>query len=632
MTSRLRQNIVWVLPLLCALLLYANSVNLPFFSDDIPTQRYLTSASFADIWQRVDMNGTYYRPFANLFYKYVPLNAPLWHSLMLWVHLLNVALTAVLARQMGLSGRGQVLASTIYAVFPFTAQAVLWVGAGFHLLLTLLVLGASVASVRWLRQPAQKVALVGAWLCGFFAPFAHESGVLTPLLVSIVLACAINISALLRQWRRLLMLMIPIAIGSVAYWVLRANALQGSGFSIESERIFGNLAFFAQGLSLPAQFVFGIWTRLRPDDGVSIAYLATLVWLGLGMWLLRRNRWQIWQVLCASVFCLVALAPAYLLLHPDYVRYGERLMGVAVPMMVLAIALILQALPRRIFAVTSVALIGACLLFSQEYVFLHQLHATAYNALFADLQTRPDTDQALLFVNLPSQIESQTPSLPLTRANGGLLTDWLELRDFLWLNVTLREFPQVTYAYVPEYYELIDGYRQRVYGNLTTPQALPALFAQHHTVWRTHLVDNALHIDEIGTQNITISDAPYLFGESIALHDVSWQRTRDGRLAITLQWQKVRSGVIDNTPFVHILCGDSMLTQADGDPLDNLYPFGMWREGETWADVRYIRDISVDETCLRVRVGLYNRVTQARATITQNGAVLEDEWVIFEQD
>jgi hypothetical protein len=628
MTVRLRQNILWVLPLLCAVLLYANSVNLPFFSDDIPTQRYLTSASFADIWQRVDMNGTYYRPFANLFYKYVPLNAPLWHSLMLWVHLLNVALTAVLARQMGLSRRGQILASTLYAVFPFTAQTVLWVGAGFHLLLTLLVLGASVASVRWLRHPAQKMALIGAWACGFFAPFAHESGVLTPILVSIVLACAMRIPVLLRHWQRLLILLIPIAIGSVVYWLLRANALQGGGFAIESGRMAGNLAFFAQGLSLPAQFIFGVWTRTHPDDGIFVAYLATLVWLGLGVWLLRQKIWQVWQVVCAILFCLVALAPAYLLLHPDYVRYGERLMGVAVPMMVLAIALILQALPRRIFMISSVALIAVCMLFSQEYVFLHQLHATAYNALFADLQPRTDSDQALLFVNLPSQIESQTSALPLTRANAGLLTDWLELRDFLWLNVGLREFPQVTYAYVPQYYDLIDGYRQRVYGNLTAPPDLPALFAQHHAVWRTHRVQNALHIDEIGTQRIVTSDTPYIFGESIALHGVTWQRTADGRLAITLSWQK-RSSVIDDTPFVHILCGDTMLTQADGDPLDNLYPFGMWREGETWADVRYVRDVTVDEACLRVRVGLYNRVTQARTAIAQNGQALSDEWVIF---
>ena len=59
--------LLYILPLIVGAMLYTNSVRLPFFSDDIPTQRYLTQATFADIWSKVDMNGTYYRPFANLF-------------------------------------------------------------------------------------------------------------------------------------------------------------------------------------------------------------------------------------------------------------------------------------------------------------------------------------------------------------------------------------------------------------------------------------------------------------------------------------------------------------------------------------------------------------------------------------
>jgi hypothetical protein len=127
-----------LLPLMLTGLLYAGSVTLPFFSDDVETQRFVQPRTLFELWTQVEVNETYYRPLTNLLHRAVPLNAALWHALLLWLHLLTVALVGAMAR--ALLGRAAApWAMLLYAVFPFHAQAVLWSAAIVHLLVTLLI-------------------------------------------------------------------------------------------------------------------------------------------------------------------------------------------------------------------------------------------------------------------------------------------------------------------------------------------------------------------------------------------------------------------------------------------------------------------------------------------------------------
>src|SRR5689334_6395940 len=89
---------VRLLPFLLAAVLYTWTVRLPFFSDDVLHFRYATQVQTLDIWTKPDITGIYYRPVVNfilhvsLTYLGIPLSAPIWHAVILWNQLLNIAL------------------------------------------------------------------------------------------------------------------------------------------------------------------------------------------------------------------------------------------------------------------------------------------------------------------------------------------------------------------------------------------------------------------------------------------------------------------------------------------------------------------------------------------------------------
>jgi hypothetical protein len=609
-----------LIPLLLTAGLYTHGVRLPFFSDDIPTQRYLTQASFEDIWLRMDMNGTYYRPFANLFYKYVPLDAPLWHMLMLWTQMFNVALSGALVKSLRLPVRVQFASMLIVAVFPFSAQAVLWVGAGFHLLLTLLVLLAMIGVLRGLNHPPW--AVVGS-VAGFLAPFAHESGILTVLLC-LIMVWGVYGWGMLKHWRTLLPISVFIALGAVVYWLLRANALESSVLGFDTTRLIPNVAFFSQGFSLPLQFVAG----LIEGDAVVRAGIASVIMLGFAsvvFWRIQRLRLG----LALLGWMAVSLAPAYVLLHPDYVAYGERLMSVAIPAMAIFLALMLEIVQWRLRLIVLIALCMPMALFGMEYSFLHHWQNVPYQRLFQELRGLPDANARVLFINLPSQIESIHTPLPLTRANSGLLTDWLELRDFLWLNTELREFPNTTRVYIPELYPQLDGYRQRVYGTIPLSYTeLGNLVQANEVVYRSYLVNGQLWLDNLG-QRVPSFNPSVVFDNTIGLGDISIQHLAEGRIRVALTWVKLTETNPNITPFVHLLCDGEQIGQVDGDPIDNVYGFSLWQNDEAWQDIRYAVLDSATSECLQVRVGMYDRLSGERTSVTQDGVIVPDGFVIL---
>ncbi len=605
---RARKNLLWgVLVLLSIAAFYAPAVRLPFFSDDIPTQRYLTQATLWDILSRIDMNGTYYRPFANLFYKYVPLESTLWHSVMLWAHLLNTALLGVFLRLLGVGAGGRIAAMAWWGLFPFNVQAVVWVGAGFHVLLVGLVLLACVGALSWWVTP-HRVPLL-AWVAGFLAPFAHETGVLTAALVMLALWMRGG-GRVVWAWRRVVVLLLPMLTGALLYTLVRQAIINGSaGVLREPLEVLHNAAFFAQGFSLPTQFAAGV----LGGDALGRSLLASALWTTGVLLLAWRVPIQRRRVLGALAWAGVSLAPACLLLHPAYVGYGERLGMVAVPSMVVWVAVIWEtggrlAVPLRLVLLLTLA---ASLAFGREYLRLHLLHGEALRTLFVQLADE-DAQARHVFVNMPSHIERTTPTLPLARAHAGLFTDWLTLRDFLWLNTGLREWHAADAIYTPDLVTLWDGYWQRFGGDVTLDMYETATrWGAADVVWRNHnATPQHYFIDKLGERLPQEAGAPLAtYADALAIEGVRLRHLPDGRGQLAVDW-RVLAPLDDNkTAFVHWLCGDVLVAQSDGDLFDNLYAFSRVPVGVGWRDFRYSPPL--DKACLQARVGVYDRTNGA---------------------
>ncbi|MFQ3673897.1 MAG: hypothetical protein SNJ83_09900 [Aggregatilineales bacterium] len=576
----------FLLPLMLAALLYTGGVALPFFSDDIETQRFVQPRTLFALWTQVEVNGAYYRPLTNLLHRAVPLDAALWHGLLLWLHLLTVALVSVLAR--ALSGhRAAFSAALLYAVFPFHAQAALWPASIVHLLVTLLIVAACVGALT------RRGGL--ALLAGVAAPFAHESGVAAAALIGLALWAQGGA----RSVRRYSILLAAVAGAALGYWLLRSHFVGGGGLRVDPEAVLFNAAYLGQGLSLPAQWLMGALA----GDAVLRALAGLAAFSGLAVAALGRQR-----LLWAGLGWIgVALAPALLLLHPNYVLYGDRLLTIAAPAIALLWAALLWRLPRWAGALALIILTLGSVSMARSVIAQHRLHADALRPIIATA----DPDTPTLYLNLPSHTEQAASPLPLWRASAGLLTDWIDLRDFLWLNAGQREFPQVAYAHAPWLADAPPDLLTRFYGGSIAPDALPALIQQHARTFRTRwtgagwqTVEWARRLDAV--DGIAFDGALKVAAEAALDGDF---------VRVTLDWQRIGPLSADWTAFVHLTCDGALIAQADGDPFENSRPFSAWAEGEAWREARWLPlPAGVERGCLRVAVGLYERAALARAT------------------
>ncbi|XWX03013.1 hypothetical protein VZO05_10915 [Aggregatilineales bacterium SYSU G02658] len=576
---------LWLLPLMVAALLYTNGVALPFFSDDVETQRFVQPRTLLELWTQVEVNGAYYRPLANLLYRALPLDAALWHGLLLWLHLLTVALVGALAR--ALIGRRAVFsAMLLYAAFPFHAQSVLWAGSIGHVLMVSLIVAACVGALT--DRP--RLAL----LSGVAAPFAHESGVTTAALVGLALWAQGGACGVRQRWR----LLAALAGAALIYWLLRSFFVGGGSLRLDFDALAFNAAYLGQGLSLPAQWIAGA----LGGDPVARALGALAAFCALLIAALGRQR-LLWAGLG---WVGVGLAPAWLLLHPNYVLYGDRLLTIAAPAIVLLWAAALHKLPRGLGTLALVALTLGSVGMAQSVIAQHRLHADALRPVIATADPAVPT----LYLNLPAHTEQIASPLPLWRASAGLLTDWIELRDFLWLNAAQREFPRVGYAHAPWLADAPPDLLTRFYGGSLSPAELPSLIQQHARTIRTRWTGTGWQAFEWARQLDRASGV--MFDESIILHAEA-ALTGDA-VRVALDWQRIAAPSADWTAFVHLLCDGQIVAQADGDPFAGSLPLSAWKDGEAWREVRWLTlPTSADRGCLRVAVGLYDRATLERA-------------------
>ncbi len=143
---------------------YGYTLGLPLFLDDLVHYRWLEGQSLASVWRSARVIG-YYRPLTFTLWK-VMRAALGWyhpgpfHAVNVLLHGANALLVMALLWRRGGVGDRLVgwTAGLLFLLFPFSYQAVAWVGSLSHILATTLTLGALLAHGCGRRAPALVLA------------------------------------------------------------------------------------------------------------------------------------------------------------------------------------------------------------------------------------------------------------------------------------------------------------------------------------------------------------------------------------------------------------------------------------------------------------------------------------------
>lgn len=115
-----------------------------------------------------------------------------------------------------------------------------------------------------------------------------------------------------------------------------------------------------------------------------------------------------------------------------------------------------------------------------------------------------------------------------------------------------------------------------------------------------------------------------LFANQVRLVTRAYLIPERSLVAVDLIMQTI-DGQVAEKLFVHLLCGETIVAQADGALMGETYPYDYWQAGETWHEIRLMElPTNIPADCLAVRIGQYHPVTGARPTLPDGS-----EWTII---
>jgi hypothetical protein len=614
-------------------LAYGYALGLPLFLDDLVHYRWLEAQSLAGVWRSARVIG-YYRPLTFTVWKvmravlgwYRP--GPL-HAVNVLLHGANALLVMALLWRRGGVGDRLVgwTAGLLFLLFPFSYQAVAWVGSLSHILATTLTLGALLAHQRGRRAPA--LVLAG------LAPFAHETGVLVAPLLVLLLLTGTERRDLLGALRE-----------SAPYWALSAVGLAvwlavpkdvGQSWVLNLESRWQNAAYLSQGLAFPvaplARTVLGATSRLN-DLGAIALIVAPAV--------------ALWAVLLVSAGQgrLAALAlgwyggaafPAWLVLGFYYVVDGPRLMYGASVGAALFWAAALGALAhrgpgRRTGAVAAGAVgaalavtgiwVGATFLATRADLYLQMGHVV--DGLVRIAEEMPPGER-LVAINVPWWIAPREATFALGHEGVTLVPPYTSTGDLLWLH-TGEERPVDA---------LVVGRLRQEWRHWLTCDGREVGEAELAEALRGA---GAVAVVSGAGRDLAVRDAGGLAATERApgeawladfggLRLVGVQAVREeGGLRVTLTWACLAPPDEDVTVFLHVLDdAGALVGQRDGYPLAGAAPPAFWQPGDVWRDVRQV-ELRKGTDPASLRLGLYRPADGARvAARDAAGAPLPDD-------
>ncbi|HLF29087.1 MAG TPA: hypothetical protein VJG32_22390 [Anaerolineae bacterium] len=624
------------------LVLYLNTLSLPFFQDDVIHIRWLSTRSVLEPFWTAENLPTY-RPLGEsllkLWYVVLGRHDPVILRLQnILMHALNAALVALLALRIDRSDRRYVVAgvaAVLFAAFPFAYQTVIWVNVFFYPLGTLLLLlvalsywqARSTGSSRWLWL---------TWLLCFLAPAEIEWGLMSGAIV-------LGIELLWRVQRRqarpwLIGPGVALAINFVffAIWQIAPKFDYSGGMRLNLEAILQMSTYYLQGLIYPsAPLAVPLVGQLGLNDlnAVRLVGLGTLL-IVLGL-LIRRRR-TIIAFVALGWFGLLIL-PTLVTIDFDYVINSPRLLyPAAVGIVILWAVWIAELVSPGRWQLLRVALAGAIvgIVLAQNIAFiqmenrLYHLAEEPVHALAAAARATPG-DDALLFVNLPAWLAPQWRDYALGNHGVQFITGYADINDVVFAYNGVDRFSRaVSFTNLTN----ITPYWLGLYGPKLDWDALARALKQSGPVYLTVYKDERIELQPAGRVTaVEFTDRVARFGGDIELGSA---HVADEGLVIEieLRWRVLRRIEQDLVAFAHLYAPDGrLIAQSDGYPLLGLAPFWLWPADQTLEDRRTLTwPADAPPGTYRVGVGVYDRNSGQRLeAIEPDGARLPDDVVIL---
>ncbi len=617
---------------------YAPSLRFGFFNDD-PTGHFRWMEGRSTLSLLTDASGhSYYRPVSfilwQILYAVLGRHDPfVLHLLNVLAHAANAALVAWLAHRLTRRPVYAALSGVLFALYPFSYEAVPYVGSFVHPLVTLLILLTLAFYLRWHEDDA-RWAFVAAHITLTLAIFTQENAIITPLLI--LAQSRLNLAKVskpLQGFRTSSFFAEPAAF--ILAWLLVPKTAAARPFSLDAMR--ANVLPFVQALVYPV-------APLANHNATLLAALA-LVSVTMLFVLARYARATRVLVFGLLVWALASL-PSIVILDNAYVLGSPRLSYLAS-----VGAALLWALPvlrvwsaegggqksrgggqtaevrRQIVELGVGALVFvACYLPAAAYTrceLAYQGMSGEIGRMMATAAQSVPPGRDVTFVNLPYFFSSRGAGTqcanPFVFAPSGavFIPPYSDPRDFVQYNggpdvVTLAVTVQ---AYQPGW---------NTFGDPISVEEL------HKRLW----VSRVFVFDLVRWQLFDLS-AVWQPGGAAGQASASFDgaQTSDfrfqmsnGRWIAALTWQAV-AAMQDRKVFVHVYePSGKLVAQDDSIPAQGWVPTSWWRMGDVITDTHVVNISRLPPGTYRVTTGMYDAVnglrTEARGA---DGARLPDD-------
>ncbi len=597
---------------------YGFVLRLPFFFDDLPIMSWLSPRTWIEIWTTSSEND-YFRPLSISIYKLGQLfpkgmSQVVLHGANLLLHWFSAMLVMHVTRLRG-RGRGEsFLAAALFAVFPFMFEAVPWITAMGHTLVTALTALAVFAALKAGHDSAPEwwgVSLVATGL----APFAHESGVVCAVIVAglVVIQRGLRLG---RAW-------VPVILGmvvSVGAVVVRSMVPGVGGIGLLGLQDWvQNTLFYVHGLVYPVGPLIGWLVRDHGAPDLTLVTVAGLGLLAVVVWLASHRRDWRWSVGSVWWWAWGAL-PAAASLRYGYLFAAPRLHALSaagVAMLWAGVIGELASRPDARWVRTGVTVLLAGTIVTQNVVFLRQQRSSFQvmnNVYQAVLRAAEDVDDAPLgFVNLPRGLGRPERTYAMIHESVMFLPPYSNIEEFIAVNRAWRPAETVVYSPVLEAGDLIFNYQ----GEGLTWEEIRRFALEYRTVWLARWRDGGFSLDYVGgveADATASSDRLAHFDGGVVIESASVEQGSDGSWAVLLSW--LAPGPVDARMFLHVVDADgNLVAQADGPALGGMLPPWIWEPGDRVYDVRWLSPKGPGP--FSVRVGLFG--SEGRLPAYQNG-------------
>lgn len=616
------------MPIALGLLLYRDALGLLLYYDDVQLM-WVEQRSFGSLLTSA-AGMPIYRPLPMVLWKALRLllggyDPVIFHGVNLFSHVLNTCLVWLLAYRLSHRVSFALITALIFTAFPFSYEAVAWITAFFHPLVTTLLLMSFLLYLAY-RRKTRKWMLGGSLVLFWLALATHENAFVLPLiLVGWELVESLRHKQPMQPWIGL-------------YWVEAGLFAAIALLALEQSRFAGvpslqgflsDALFILQGWFFPLAYrINDVAHQLRWPPLPMFLTLSALFTAALVLIACRTKRLLL--LLQIGLWMSLPMLPVFFL-DPQYVLYGRRLFYLSAVGVAMAWAFPIWAAldwmyrwrPAVFISVPAcVALMGLIAVPSWDVL---NCNLDAYKAvaeLLADIEhaaRETPPDQTLVFVNLPLH----TLSLgergagcvnPFLFGINGLIVippypHWVD--DYLVLRGLPRSHVETMRVEDFDVYWATYGENRGLNGLKESLRGGATVYLFDLRRWR--LFNLSAHWQVATSSHSADSIASARWGDIMAL--VDHQMTlKDGKLEVSLRWRALQPPARYYTVFIHIWNGrGEVLAQDDAMPMDNTIPTVFWGAGDEVLDQHIVMlPASLPPDHYWVAVGVYDSETLER--------------------